>query len=266
MEVTLLASTKLETDMEEGRPQSWKWLLPRWSEEESDYPFDADHLAEFAGRACYQSWNRPNPKSASNAGYLANIIKQAHFSVLEHASATFYVEGVSRSLTHELVRHRHLSYSQLSQRYVDESEVEFVKPAMLGDFDPAAELLDGDVHRESDPVTGYMKDIFITCRQMYADVTTILMDRGFTRKEARQTARAVLPNATETKIVVSGNMRAWRDFLAKRWHVAADAEIREFAGAVLDHLRSIAPNIFADVPHQPYGTEVTNGSSQETGS
>ena len=64
-------------------------------------------LAEMAGRSCYQSWNRPNPKTAANSDYIRHIIDVGHWSVLEHASFTVYVEGVSRSLTHELVRHRH---------------------------------------------------------------------------------------------------------------------------------------------------------------
>jgi thymidylate synthase (FAD) len=240
LKVQLIASTKV-----------WTGAFEQLSTEGA---YEADYLAEFAGRACYQSWNRPNAKTATNAGYLANIVKQAHFSVLEHASATFYVEGVSRSLTHELVRHRHLSYSQLSQRYVDESDVEFVKPSGLADYDPAAELLDGDVHRESDPITGHFYELAEMTRRLYEAAVEDLRKRGFTRKEARQAARAILPNMTETKIVVTGNMRAWRDFLGKRWHVAADAEIREFAGMILDQLRSIAPNSFADVPEKPHGT------------
>src|SRR5688500_8341126 len=70
---------------------------------------DIDELAELAGRNCYQSWHRPSPKTATNHGYLHNIISQQHFSVMEHGSVTFYVEGVSRSLLAELSRHRHLS-------------------------------------------------------------------------------------------------------------------------------------------------------------
>jgi thymidylate synthase (FAD) len=143
----------------------------------------------------------------------------------------------------------------LSQRYVDESNVEFVKPSGLGDFDPAAELLDGDVHRESDSVTGSFLDICISLRDIYTKAVEELLKRGMTRKESRQAARAILPNMTETKIVVTGNMRAWRDMLKKRWHVAADAEICEFAGMILDQLRSIAPNTFQDIPGRPYGSE-----------
>src|SRR5690554_342524 len=94
---------------------------------------DADLLAEFAGRSCYQSFHKPNPKTEANQDYLRNILNQGHFSVLEHASATFYVTGVSRALTHELIRHRHLSYSELSQRFVNVEDAEVVIPPALRD-------------------------------------------------------------------------------------------------------------------------------------
>lgn len=90
-------------------------------------------LVEFAGRACYQSWSKPNPKTATNAGYLRHIIDVGHFSVLEHASVSFYITGISRSCTHELIRHRHFSYSQLSQRYVPEKDSRVVVPPGICD-------------------------------------------------------------------------------------------------------------------------------------
>src|SRR5829696_3961759 len=94
---------------------------------------DGERLAEFAGRLCYMS--QKNPASRATREYLENIKKQGHGSVLEHANYSVLVEGVSRSLTHELVRHRAgMAYSQLSQRYVDESEASFVvPPAIVGD-------------------------------------------------------------------------------------------------------------------------------------
>ena len=70
-----------------------------------------DTLAEFAGRSCYQAWSKPNPATRANKDYLANIIRQQHTSVLEHASASFYITGVSRAFLCELTRHRHLSFS-----------------------------------------------------------------------------------------------------------------------------------------------------------
>ena len=200
----------------------------------------ADTLAEFAGRNCYQAWERKNPKTQTNEGYLANILKQGHESVLEHASATFFVEGVSRSLTHELIRHRHLSFSELSQRYVNVEDTEFVVPPAMGE-------VYGE-HAES-----YLWDLAPVGD--YSDIVGRLMEAGFTRKQAREAARAVMPNSTETKIVVTGNMRAWRDVLKKRFHVAADAEIREFATEILRQLREIAPNTFQDIPETPYGME-----------
>ncbi|MGH9418733.1 MAG: FAD-dependent thymidylate synthase, partial [Thermoanaerobaculia bacterium] len=94
---------------------------------------DGEKLAEFAGRLCYMS--QKNPASRATREYLENIKKQGHGSVLEHANYSVLLEGVSRSLTHELVRHRAgFAYSQLSQRYVDESDANFVvPPAIVGD-------------------------------------------------------------------------------------------------------------------------------------
>jgi thymidylate synthase (FAD) len=101
-----------------------------WEEEAQSSPYadpDPDILAEFAGRACYQSWDRPNPATATNQTYLAHILEVDHGSVLEHASATFYVTGVSRSLTHELIRHRAgMAYSELSQRFVNMEDAKAV--------------------------------------------------------------------------------------------------------------------------------------------
>src|SRR5919202_1745131 len=101
-----------------------------------DVPWSTDAdggqaLAEFAGRACYQSWSKPNPSTATNAGYLRHILDVGHLSVLEHGVVTFYITGISRSLTHELIRHRHFSYSQLSQRYVPERDAKMVEPDVI---------------------------------------------------------------------------------------------------------------------------------------
>ena len=195
----------------------------------------ADVLAEFSGRSCYQSFHKPNEKTRANKDYLANILRQGHESVLEHSSATFYIEGVSRALTHELIRHRHLSYSQLSQRFVDESESEIVcPPAITGD-------------RLQDDLLDAQADVL----EWYGTLVGSLQAEGLPRKQAREAARAVLPNMTETKIVVTGNMRAFRDFIKKRHTLAADAEIRKVAGLILSELRQLAPNSFQDIPEEP---------------
>lgn len=211
---------------------------------------DADELAEIAGRVCYQSFDRPRPATATNEGYLANIIGQGHFSVLEHASISFYVEGVSRSLLTELERHRFLSFSVISQRFVGAEHIRFVVPpafkAMGHKLDP--ETTDADIQQKWDE---WFRDVV----EEYEDAVRGLTEEGFSRKEAREAARAVLPNCTETKFVVTGNIRCWRDVISKRYHVAADAEIRDFSAEVLRHLREYAPNSVGDIPTEPYGGE-----------
>jgi thymidylate synthase (FAD) len=195
---------------------------------------DSDALGEAAGRICYKSFGRPNPDTASNVGYLRNILGQGHYSVLEHASVTFLVQGVSRALLAELTRHRHLSFSVVSQRYVSYAETDPVVPPALNADE-----------------THLLACAYDEALETYEELTARLVARGLKRKAAREAARAVLPNAAPVDMVVSGNLRAWRDVLGKRHSVHADAEIQEFAALVLGHLRSIAPNSVQDIGEEP---------------
>ncbi|HEX2771734.1 MAG TPA: FAD-dependent thymidylate synthase [Micromonosporaceae bacterium] len=209
--------------------------------EDVPWSTDADGgqaLAEFAGRACYQSWRKPNPTTVTNAAYLAHILEVGHLSVLEHGSVTFYFTGVSRSFTHELIRHRHFSYSQLSQRYVPEREAAMVEPAVIAE-DP--ELHKRYVEATEASVRAYT-ELLEGLERRFADVDNATLRR----KQARQAARAVLPNATETRIVVTGNYRAWRHFITMRATEHADVEIRELAVECLRQLQRVAPNVFGD--------------------
>ncbi|MGX1133220.1 thymidylate synthase (FAD) [Streptomyces glaucescens] len=230
MKVEILAHTALRTDV----------LLNAYDYRVSgaqynyDRPTDADALAEAAGRICYQSWGRKNPATATNDGYLANILDHGHFSVLEHASVTFLVRGVSRSLLAELTRHRHLSYSVVSQRYVDYSDTEPVIP-------PAADATAEEMIRND-----YAATLLV-----YEDLCSRLEAQGMNRKQAREAARAVLPNAAPVDMVVTGNLRAWRDVLGKRHSTHADAEIQAFAAEVLRLLREVAPNSVQDIADEP---------------
>lgn len=209
----------------------------------SEVTSQADRLAHFAGRSCYQAWDMPRAATANDTGYLANIIEQGHFSVLEHATATFYIEGVSRNLTHELIRHRHLSYSELSQRFVDMGTAKFVvPPAVRASFSESDDFVPVDGLQPAESVDKFEHDI----------VLDELTQAGYTRKQAREAARFYLPSGMETKIVVSGNHRAWRDMLHKRYSVHADAEIRELAAELLRQLRSIAPATYQDFPETPF--------------
>ncbi len=212
-------------------------------------------LAEFAGRACYESWHKPNPATATNAGYLRHILEVGHLSVLEHATVTVYLRGVSRSLTHELIRHRHFSYSQLSQRYAPSGAADMIEPDVIA-ADPA-------LHARFVAATAASLAAY---RDLLAGLDARLAASAegapatLRRKQARQAARAVLPNATETRIVVTGNYRAWRHFIAMRASEHADVEIRALAVACLREVQRIAPNVFADfeVTALPDGTEVAS--------
>jgi thymidylate synthase (FAD) len=216
----------------------WTQFVPP---DDVDWSTDADGgqaLAEFAGRACYQSWSKPNPSTATNAGYLRHILEVGHLSVLEHGVVTFYITGISRSLTHELIRHRHFSYSQLSQRYVPERNAAMVEPDVIA-ADP--ELHEKFVAATEASVRAYT-ELLEGLERRFADVANATLRR----KQARQAARAVLPNATETRIVVTGNYRAWRHFIAMRASEHADVEIRALAVECLRQLQKVAPNAFAD--------------------
>src|SRR5881409_1805063 len=160
---------------------------------------DGERIAEYAGRLCYMSQH--NPVNRTTAEYLENIKKQGHGSVLEHAVYVLLIEGISRSCSHELVRHRAgFGYSQISQRYVDESHAAFVMPpAIAGDAKLEAEWQ----QQVSDAQAAYVRAVE-GLMQRYAWVS----DKVHRRKMAREAARSVLPNATEVKIVVSGNARA----------------------------------------------------------
>ena len=154
----------------------------------SDIPWQTDAdggqaLAEFAGRACYQSWSKPNAATATNAGYLRHILEVGHLSVLEHGSVTMYLTGVSRSLTHELIRHRHFSYSQLSQRYVPERDAAMVEPDVIAE-DP--QLHAKFVDATSAAVSAYT-ELLEGLEKRFAGVEHATLRR----KQARQAARAV---------------------------------------------------------------------------
>ena len=179
-----------------------------------DVPWTSDAdggpaLVEFAGRACYQSWSKPNPRTATNAGYIKHIIDVGHFSVLEHATVSFYITGISRSCTHELIRHRHFSYSQLSQRYVPEKDSQVVMPPGMEDDPELQQILTA----AADASHAAYTELLVKLEAKFAAGQAGEKMGVLRRKQARQAARAVLPNATETRIVVTGNYRAWRHFI-----------------------------------------------------
>ncbi len=210
--------------------QNPEWF-PEWK---TDAANDAAALLEFAGRLCYMSF--ANPLGRTSPEYVDNILSQQHFSVIEHASVSIAIRGVSRSLTHELVRHRHFSFSQLSQRFVNEDEARVVLPPEIRRLS-----LENDVLQASAAaLQTYRRLVSALSRALEAEVP----DRIARRKLARQAARSVLPNMTETSLVVSGNLRAWATFLKKRGSLEAEAEIRALALAIHPLLMRVSPEVF----------------------
>lgn len=155
---------------------------------------------------------------------LSTIMKSGHFSTLEHVSYTFAIDGVSRALTHQLVRHRLASFNQQSQRYVKFKDgLATVKPATVVENEEASVLFDEAIEAA---VSAYTK----------------LLEAGIPAEDARY----LLPNAAETKIVVTMNVRELLHFFELRCCNRAQWEIREMAWKMLELARPTAPYIFAD--------------------
>ncbi len=194
-------------------------------------------LSEIAGRVCYMSFSKPRP--GGNAAYLDRIIGVRHGSVLEHTVWNFIITGVSRSFTHELVRHRAgFGFSQLSQRYVDESVADFVEPKCIAQ--------DQSLHDVWLSAVEQARQAYVTLVEGLEQRFESVEDKTLRRKMARQAARSVLPNATETKIFVTVNARAARHFIELRANEHAETEIRTVAAKMLSILKNEAPNMFGD--------------------
>lgn len=212
------------------------------------FPFKPDNnnaqdLTEFAARLCYLSFgsgqidgHKTVQGRKNRQEYFENLKQQKHGSVMEHANFSFLIEGISRSLTHELVRHRAgFAYSQLSQRFVEAQNVGFVLPPAI-QFDT--------------PEYAEWKNMCEQTEKAYQHMITKMEARYGTKisgKKVREAARSILPNCTETKIVVTANVRSWRHFLTKRGGLGADAEIQRLAFQLLIYLKAEASYLFEDI-------------------
>lgn len=203
----------------------------------TDTEIAGQKLSEIAGRLCYMSFTKPRP--GGNAAYLDRIIGVRHGSVLEHCVWNFIITGVSRTFTHELIRHRAgFGYSQLSQRYVDESVADFVEPSCIA--------ADAELHETWRSAMEHAQEAYVKLVQGLERKFESVEDKTLRRKLARQAARSVLPNATETKIFVTANARSLRHFIELRCNEHAETEIRIVAAKFLDLLQEAAPNMFGD--------------------
>ncbi|WP_312981031.1 FAD-dependent thymidylate synthase [Corynebacterium sp.] len=199
---------------------------------------DGESLVEFAGRGCYESWSKPNPKTTHNPDYIRRTaFDMQHGSILEHASVTLRFSGVSRAWLTEMERHRHLSWSVASQRYIDGEQFGVVMPPAIRSH---PERLSKAIW-----ASGVERN-----RGSYDVWTRDLMEQGLPRKQAREAARSVLPNCVETRGVVTGNLRAWSTILPLRAHPTADAEMQEVSKLILDAIHPVAPTITNHIRQQ----------------
>jgi thymidylate synthase (FAD) len=215
----------------------------------------AEKIVELAGRICYMSFgNAQSPRT--NREYIANLIHQGHESVFEHASWSFLLVGVSRAFSHQLVRHRiGFAFSQLSQQYHNEDDVEFVMPSQLKVSAEASAAWQKAV----DTTQQAYRVVRKTLELAPMDANAQLCGREL-RRSIRSAARSVLPNAAETKVFFSANGRALRHFLRQRGSIPGDEEMRLVSSELLKVLSVDAPAMFQDFIEEllPDGSPIVN--------
>lgn len=199
---------------------------------------DGQKVIEIAGRTCYDSFGKGRDSDA----YAQHILETTHGSVLEHAYYVFFISGVSRGLTHELVRHRvGVSISQRSTRYVDENESEWMLHPLEEKF-----MQEGGAFMHS------RESLIKQAQELYKDrvekLQKWMQDKGISaiqaRKQARGAARGYLGNALATELTWGANVRSLIHFVTMRGSEAADAEIRELAVKLLEIMKQEIPVYF----------------------
>lgn len=218
-----------------------------WDDVDDD--FALERMIEFGGRHCYRAWAAGRDRGA----YIRNIIEMDHGSVLEHSSINFAIQGVTRSLSLELLRHRvGASPSQESQRYVDASDIQFVVPPIVaylsGNNGPNS---NADQIVEFKRVCERARAAYITLQQAIIEEVgrqgKSLKDTTVITKRANEAARAHLPNSCETRLLWTANMRALRHIFWLRGGNGADLEIRRLAIELFKQTNVLAPSVFADM-------------------
>ena len=200
---------------------------------------ESEEIVEVAGRVCYMSFGeKQSPRR--NGEYLHNLVEQGHESVLEHVSWTFLLVGISRAFTHQLVRHRvGFAFSQLSQQYHEETSATFVEPAHLQQSPQALQAW-----RKAVAVSQESYKVILSSLGELEGAPGLKLTKKEFNRAIRSAARSVLPNATETRIVVTANARALRHFFKIRGSIPGDIEMREVAASLFRLVRSEAPSLF----------------------
>lgn len=211
---------------------------------------DPEKLAATAAKLCYSSSDigslRDGLTEDKISDFIDMLVSIGHESVMEHVSFTFGIEGISRACSHQLVRHRIASYSQKSQRYVSENGFEFITPPAV----EACSRANEEFRKAIDSIKTSYDNIAAALTEMHlGELTSQGMDEktalSKAKKLANEDARFILPNACETKIVVTMNVRSLFNFFRHRCCNRAQWEIRAVANEMLRLCREAAPHIFA---------------------
>ncbi|GAC1688701.1 MAG: hypothetical protein NVS9B9_10790 [Ktedonobacteraceae bacterium] len=216
---------------------------------------DGAQLCKVAGQVCYMSFGPKRTFNEHVERYFNNLKSSGHGSVFEHATFSFLLYGVSRSVTHELVRHRAgFGFSQLSQRYVSGRVLRFVERPEYAQDEELHEQFLQRIERAASEYT-LLTNRLLEMQQSGVDILSAEV-RTDLRKKVQQCARSVLPNETEAPIVTTGNARAWRHFIEMRASAHAEIEIRELALRIFLCLRLVDPILFGDyrIEKLPDGT------------
>jgi len=245
-------NTKSIRSFLEGFPKDYKF--PDYLKDPFKLP-PAETLSKLAGQTCYLSFGEKRTWNKDAQRYFDNIITSGHGSVLEHANFTFLLWGISRSLTHELVRHRAgVSYSQVSQRYVSGRVLRFVERVEYQKDKELHKLFENRIDRAHEEYSD-MADRLYVMQEKGSKILSGEMKSDL-RKKVQQVSRSILPNETEAPIVVTANVRAWRHMINMRASDHAEVEIRNLFFKIYKVLKQVSPMLFKDfvAVHLPDGT------------
>lgn len=225
-----------------------KYNFPSYLEDPNVLP-PGEALVKVAGQVCYASYGPVRTHNIDAGRYIENLLSSGHGSVLEHANYSILMYGISRSLTHELVRHRAgMAFSQLSQRYVSGRVLRFVeRREFQSDPDLHAQFI-SRIDRAAQEYEALSEELLK--KQSEGAESLIAESKTDKRKRVQQTARALLPNETETVMLVTGNVRAWRHVINMRANEHAESEIRDATFRAYLLLAKSAPILFGDF--EPY--------------
>ncbi len=200
-----------------------------------------EKIVASAAKMCYSNSGAENIldklDEEKTTKFLEHLTALGHESPLEHITFTFAVEGVSRSLLAQLTRHRMASYSVKSQRYVEEADFEFVTPPEIAENADAKALYEETMAK--------IGEAYEKLTEVLYQKHVLTMDEKSAKKKAIEDARFVLPNACETKLIMTFNARSLLNFFQHRCCNRAQWEIQALADAILWKVREVAPTIFA---------------------